>query len=239
MYDKFLRVAGVTMKNESGEDIQTLLQKIAAGYKRADQLESWNGYSRKDMLEDGLSETEYEGQEILGMVEFVEEPENPYDPNAIKVYLSDVDGKKHHVGYVKKDYTKQAQSLIGDESVSRVTVEFTGGKSRAIGYDPIEDKDVLEDEEMTRGLAVHFHYNNQDSFTPEIDEPKIQPADDAYGKLNDKQKAAHDKWIARSKKMEETGKGMQQVGGKMAGCGCLMTIFITIPIILIIIFLFL
>ena len=57
-----------------------------------------------------------------------------------------------------------------------------------------------------------------------------------YEDMTDKQKAAHDKWMARSKRMEAGGKGMQQAGGKMMGCGCLLILFVTIPIILLVIF---
>lgn len=35
-----------------------------------------------------------------------------------------------------------------------------------------------------------------------------------------------------SNKLEEVGDAMQNVGNNMMGCGCLLTIFITIPIII-------
>ncbi|SET85875.1 hypothetical protein SAMN05216389_1444 [Oceanobacillus limi] len=38
-------------------------------------------------------------------------------------------------------------------------------------------------------------------------------------------------------KLEEVGESMEKIGSSMMGCGCLLTIFVTIPIILIIIFL--
>ncbi|NJP37181.1 hypothetical protein [Alkalicoccus luteus] len=34
-------------------------------------------------------------------------------------------------------------------------------------------------------------------------------------------------------KMQNVGKDMQKGGGALAGCGCLLTIFVTVPIILI------
>lgn len=61
---------------------------------------------------------------------------------------------------------------------------------------------------------------------------------EGYDELTDKQKARYDKWTKRGDALTSTGKGMQQAGGKMMGCGCLLTIFVTIPIILLIIFLF-
>lgn len=58
-----------------------------------------------------------------------------------------------------------------------------------------------------------------------------------YEDMTDKQKEAHDKWMARSKKLEATGKSMQKAGGAMMGCGCLLTLFITIPILIFIVWL--
>ncbi|WP_461183112.1 hypothetical protein [Virgibacillus kimchii] len=40
-----------------------------------------------------------------------------------------------------------------------------------------------------------------------------------------------------SKKGKELGEGLQQIGNSMMGCGCLLTIFITIPILLLLFFL--
>lgn len=57
-----------------------------------------------------------------------------------------------------------------------------------------------------------------------------------YEDMTDKQKQAHDKWMERSRKLEAGGKGMQKAGGKMMGCGCLLTILVTIPIIIIVLF---
>ncbi|MBU9721710.1 MULTISPECIES: hypothetical protein [Bacillaceae] len=45
------------------------------------------------------------------------------------------------------------------------------------------------------------------------------------------------KWLDRAEKLDKVGRGMQQTGVKMMGCGCLLTLLITIPIILILLFL--
>lgn len=55
-----------------------------------------------------------------------------------------------------------------------------------------------------------------------------------YEDMTDKEKATYDKWMARSEKLSSTGKDMSKVGGKMMGCGCLATLLITIPIIILI-----
>lgn len=59
---------------------------------------------------------------------------------------------------------------------------------------------------------------------------------EGYDEMTDKQKARYDKWSKRGDAMTNTGKGMQQAGGKMMGCGCLLTILVTIPIIIIVLF---
>ncbi|GAF63632.1 hypothetical protein BTS2_0523 [Bacillus sp. TS-2] len=40
------------------------------------------------------------------------------------------------------------------------------------------------------------------------------------------------KWEERGEKLEKMGEGMQSAGSNMMGCGCLLTIIITIPILL-------
>lgn len=58
-----------------------------------------------------------------------------------------------------------------------------------------------------------------------------------YEDMTEEEKANHDKWVRRGEKVTAAGNGMQKAGGAMMGCGCLMTLFITIPIIIIVIFL--
>ncbi len=44
------------------------------------------------------------------------------------------------------------------------------------------------------------------------------------------------KWQDVGEKMQDVGNSMQKTGNAMAGCGCLMTIFVTIPILIFIFF---
>lgn len=46
------------------------------------------------------------------------------------------------------------------------------------------------------------------------------------------------KWAETGEKMQAIGSSMQKTGNAMSGCGCLMTIFITIPIIILLMFIF-
>lgn len=55
----------------------------------------------------------------IGRVEcaLVPEPQNEYDPNAIKVVASD----RHHLGYIPSDMTDFVRSMAGDELPMRCT----------------------------------------------------------------------------------------------------------------------
>lgn len=44
------------------------------------------------------------------------------------------------------------------------------------------------------------------------------------------------KWERAGESMSNAGNSIMKTGGATAGCGCLLTIFVTIPIILLIIF---
>ena len=74
----------------------------------------------------------------LGRVEcaLVPEPQNEYDPNAIKVVASD----RHHLGYIPSDMTDFVRSMAGEEFPMRCTCfidniedEFDGHKF-FVGY---------------------------------------------------------------------------------------------------------
>jgi len=59
----------------------------------------------------------------------------------------------------------------------------------------------------------------------------------SYDEMTDQEKVQHHERIQRAEKVQKVGGNMQKAGGAMMGIGCLMTLFITIPIILIVIFL--
>ncbi|MBT2582988.1 hypothetical protein [Planococcus sp. ISL-109] len=59
----------------------------------------------------------------------------------------------------------------------------------------------------------------------------------SYDEMTDQEKVEYHEGMQRAEKAENVGKGMQKAGGAMVGIGCLMTLFITIPIILLVLFL--
>ena len=152
------RVAGVTKTNENKKQIQPLLKRIANGYKKVEQLDSFDGYTNKEMIEYMIEGLEFEGQYLIDVVEFVPDKDNPYDEHAIKVYLEDVEGIKHHIGYVGSDKNKRVNKILAANKIEYTEVEFTGGKKKSIEYDDMEDKEFIEVEELTRGLHINIYY---------------------------------------------------------------------------------
>lgn len=216
--DPTFRVAGVTKENDQGKDIQNILKRLAGGYKRNEYIESWNGNTKKEMLEYGYEGFEFEDELISNIIRLEREPDNPHDSNAIKVYIKDVNDGEHHVGYIKREETEEVVALTHDKDIIGIDVEFTGGKRRTIEYDSIEDKEYFEEDEVTRGLKLRFKYR-----------PEIKPVIPVT-KTSQEEKA---------EAIKNSGEMLQHAGKAMSGCGCLLTIVVTIPIVLIILWLLL
>ena len=216
------RVAGVTKQNDQEKDIQNLLKRLAGGYKKNEVIQSWRGDTKKEMLEYGLEGCEFDDERVSGIIRLEREPNNPYDANAIKVFIKDVNNGEHHIGYIKRDETEEVIALTHDKDIIGIDAEFTGGKRRTIEYDSIEDKDYFDEDEVTRGLKLIFKYRPEPKLptTPFLKEKKI--------KKTPEEKAAA---------LQNTAEGLQHAGKAMSGCGCLLIVFVTIPVLILIFFL--
>ena len=71
--------------------------------------------------------------------ELIEEPDNPHDPNAIKVVIDDV-----LVGYIKKNSCSRVRNLLHSNSILKIDAEISGGPYKIIysDYDDDKEKDV-------------------------------------------------------------------------------------------------
>ncbi|MFS0822161.1 HIRAN domain-containing protein [Bacillus sp. 1P02SD] len=228
------KIAGVTKTNDKEQDIQNLLKRLANGYKKNDYIVSWDGMTKREMLEYGEEQSEFQYQTISDVIRLEPEPSNPYDPNAIKVFMKDVNGGEHHVGYIKRDETNDITEQMKRSDFKFIAASFTGGKYRSVDYDDVADEDVIKEEELTRGLELTLVFEkpmSQQTKPITRDKPKELTKEE-------KKKQRLEKQIERSAKMTKVGKSMQKPGGAIAGCGCLLTLLITIPIIIIIFWLF-
>ncbi len=105
-------------------------------------------FSKRD-LEDCYSEYEkiYQLEFDPRNVELVEEPDNPHDPNAIKVIIDGV-----HVGYIKRGSCTHVKNLINSNKISHITANISGGKYKELVPDD-EDYDSFS---LERGSTDFF-----------------------------------------------------------------------------------
>ena len=96
-------------------------------------------YSKREIVEDGMEDEQIFRLDFDPMpVEFVFEPENEFDPNAIAIV---VNGEK--IGYVKKGSTGRIRNLLKSGTIEKATVEIKGGKYKIVDS---EDGSIDRDE---------------------------------------------------------------------------------------------
>lgn len=84
-------------------------------------------------------------------VELIEEPDNEYDPNAIKVVIDGV-----HVGYIKKGSCSHVKKILCSDKLQSISAEICGGnyKYYVCEYDEDKDKDVYTIEKRSTNFFV-------------------------------------------------------------------------------------
>lgn len=98
--------------------------------------------------EDIVNERVYEYEFYTTKTELIPEPDNPYDPNAVKVI---VDGE--HVGYIKKGSCSHILKLLREDMIEKIDAEIKGGKYKIVLYD-YEDTYTLEKNDAP--VSVHL-----------------------------------------------------------------------------------
>jgi hypothetical protein len=105
------RVTGVSYENETGKDIQKLLHKIRREIAEEKGIELYSGLSNSEILEYYDEVPEFEDVEFGEYIVFKKDPNNEYDPNAIKVYI-ELDDELHHIGHVPRKYNKKLENYL-------------------------------------------------------------------------------------------------------------------------------
>lgn len=101
-----------------------------------------------------IDEKIYQFEFYPSKVELVEEPDNEYDKNAIKVIIDNV-----HVGYIKKGSCSHIKKLIREDKIKNISAEIKGGKYKII-YDDNEFEDkpkyLLEKDSHEIGISIYI-----------------------------------------------------------------------------------
>lgn len=101
--------------------------------------------SKRDIIDAGMeNERIYKYEFFPVRVELIPEPDNPYDPNAIKVVIDNV-----QVGYIKKGSTARVKNLL--KAGGKVTAEIKGGPYKVLLY-RYEDGEDMYDMELGEDL---------------------------------------------------------------------------------------
>lgn len=104
--------------------------------------------SKREIIDAGMEEERiYQYTFPTGPVELVDEPDNEYDPNAIKVLVAG-----QHIGYIKRGSTGRVHNLQRAGRVLGVTAEIYGGKYKVVICDDDDDGteqyDLIKDESI-------------------------------------------------------------------------------------------
>ncbi|WOV83902.1 HIRAN domain-containing protein [Sporosarcina jeotgali] len=147
-----LNVVGVIYDNPDGTNRQEVIRHVINSYKSKGKLKPWDNLTDEQIIADGAEGHEYENQVVKAAARLVKEPNNPHDPNAIKVILIDAERKKHHVGYIPKEKTAEVSRLM--KTLNRIDVEFTGGQYKAIDIDD-DENEYIDTYSENYGVILH------------------------------------------------------------------------------------
>lgn len=141
--DISFKIAGVTFNG-----IQSKIKSMVKEEKYSS--EPYDGLSNKEILEDYSDGDKIYEVDIYGSseIKLVPDPQNKFDPNAIKV----VHEEMGDIGYVPATSCKRVKKVLDGEY--SLNWKLIGGKSKYIEYDVEKDKDVVRTNNDTYGIMI-------------------------------------------------------------------------------------
>lgn len=101
---------------------------------------SYYSDTKKELIEEGLeNEKIFEYEFYPDKIELIPEPENPYDPNAIKVVADSL-----LVGYIKAGSCAHIHNLLKNDRIVKIDYEMGGGNYKYLDCDE-DEKYTLEE----------------------------------------------------------------------------------------------
>lgn len=110
--------------------------------------------TKRELIEDNLIDERIWKYEFYpGRVTLIPEPDNPEDPNAIKVFVDE-----EHIGYIKRGSCSHVRKLLDNHAIQSIGCEITYGPYKHISeeYDEDADKDVYVLEKGEANLSVRL-----------------------------------------------------------------------------------
>ena len=115
--------------------------------------------SKRELIEEDLNNERIWKYEFYPeRVELVPEPDNPEDPNAIKVIVDD-----EHVGYIKRGSCTHVHTLLNSGNITGITCTIGGGPYKYVReeYDDERDKEVYSLEKDETNLFVRLEISEK------------------------------------------------------------------------------
>lgn len=123
--------------------------------------------TKREIIDDGLTDERiYQYTFADGPVELVDDPDNEYDPNAIKVLVAG-----QHIGYIKRGSTGRVHNLQRAGRVLGVTAEIYGGRYKIVR--------CVEEYQMQ-----HYEMDRDESLYGAAIELRIQPEPEPVSTLD-------------------------------------------------------
>lgn len=87
----------------------------------------------------------------------VKEDTNKYDPNALMVYVKDVKGNEHHIGYAPREVCEEIRKHM-DGMTLKVFNIVTGGRYKFVDNIVDDDKELFKSK-VEYGLKIYINFN--------------------------------------------------------------------------------
>lgn len=124
-------------KYKPAENCESYNFDVAGTHYRQDDIEELMddnpeyGYTKKEIKENALEDTRlYKYSIAVINADLVPEPDNPHDPNAIKVMADGV-----LVGYVPAAETETVRQLTSEKEIVKIQCSIYGGEYKFLSYD--------------------------------------------------------------------------------------------------------
>lgn len=142
-------VAGITKNNDENKSIQKIIKEfVKIELEFHGSCDKYEGMTNKEILEYGGDVYE---ADIYGNSEEIilePEPENPYDPKAIKVIHEEIG----HVGYVPADWTNKVHSVLNKDY--NIEWKLVGGKMKYVDY----NEEKVKIKTLNYGMVIDIYY---------------------------------------------------------------------------------
>lgn len=145
------------------EGRQAKLKKLINQLKKDDYFyEKYDGLTNKE-IKDDYSYTDEDDpiweltNEYLPYSTIKSEPTNPYDSNAIAVYIGENEDESFQVGYLPSEDAARIQDLIKKATLIDVDAKIRGGKYKYFDFDDFGDEKVMTgNKDYSLSLTIDF-----------------------------------------------------------------------------------